>query len=318
MKIKPYGLLSLLFCTGIVLLTACNQQAGQPSNGAMPKVVATTTILGDVVSRVGGDLIELNILLPVGADPHGFDPTPQDVAVIADAEVVFANGLGLEVFLDNLIESAGAEDRVVFVSDGLDLLAIDADLDDQHEEDQHQENDHAGSDPHTWTDPNNVLVWVGNIQRKLSEVDPENAPVYAENAQKYAAELKDLDAWIRQQVASIPPENRKLITDHALFNYFAEEYGLNQVGALIPGYSTLAEPTARELAAIEDAISDLGVKAVFVGSTVNPALSERIAEDTGVRLIYVYTGSLSEAGGEAETYLEYMRFNTQAFVEALR
>jgi ABC-type Zn uptake system ZnuABC Zn-binding protein ZnuA len=181
-----------------------------------------------------------------------------------------------------------------------------------------EEHDHEGFDPHTWLDPNNVMVWVHNIEHELSEADPENTQAYAANAEAYEAELETLDAWIREQVAQIPEENRKLVTDHTLFTYFADEYGFEQVGTLIPGYNTLAEPTAQELAAIEDAIKDLNVKAVFVGNTVNPALGERVTADTGTQLVFVYTGSLSETDGEIPTYLDYMRYNTTAFVDALK
>jgi ABC-type Zn uptake system ZnuABC Zn-binding protein ZnuA len=187
-----------------------------------------------------------------------------------------------------------------------------------HDEHEGEDHDHEGIDPHTWIDPNNVTVWVHNIEHKLSEADPGNAQAYAANAEAYEAELETLDAWIKEQVAQIPEENRKLVTDHTLFGYFADEYGFEQVGALIPSFSTLAEPTAQELAAIEDAISELNVKAIFVGNTVNPALAERVAEDAGTLLVFVYTGSLSEPNGEAPTYLEYMRYNTNAFVDALK
>jgi ABC-type Zn uptake system ZnuABC Zn-binding protein ZnuA len=261
-----------------------------------------------VVSQVGGDRIELSVLLPVGTDPHGFDPTPQDISKVAEADLVFANGAGLEEFLDNLIESAGAQDRVVPVSDGIDFLVFEA---------EGHEHDHTGANPHTWTDPNNVMVWVRNIEYELSELDPANADLYADNAEKYKAELEALDAWIRGQVSLVPAENRKLVIDHTLFGYFAETYGFKLIGALIPGYSTLAEPTAKELADIEDAVRGQNVKAVFVGNTVNPAMAERFAEDTGTTLVFVYTGSLSEPGGEAGTYIDYMRYNTSAFVDAL-
>jgi ABC-type Zn uptake system ZnuABC Zn-binding protein ZnuA len=127
-----------------------------------------------------------------------------------------------------------------------------------------------------------------------------------------------LDAWIREPVAQIPAENRQMITDHPLLGYFVDEYGIDQDGAIIPGYSSMAEPSAQELAQIEDAIVALGVPAIFVGNSVNPALAERVASDTGVQLVFFYTGSLSEAGGEAETYLDYMRYNTNAIVEALK
>jgi ABC-type Zn uptake system ZnuABC Zn-binding protein ZnuA len=162
------------------------------------------------------------------------------------------------------------------------------------------------------------MVWVHNIEQKLIEIDPVNAGTFQANAEQYKSELKALDTWIREQVALIPEENRKLVTDHALFGYFANQYGIEQTGALIPGYSTLAEPTAKELAEIEDVIHDLDIKAVFVGNTINSTLAERVAKDTGTHLVFVHTGSLSEPGGDAASYLAYMRYNTNAFVNALK
>ncbi len=315
MKKKKFLLLFLtLFLSGLGLI-ACSKQGEQTSKSRKLKVVATTTIVGDVVNQVSGDLVDLDILLPVGADPHSFDPTPKDVAKIADADVVFANGAGLEAFLENLIESADASNKLVYVSDGVDFKMLEG-------EDHTHEGDglgySVGIDPHTWTDPNNVIVWVENIARVLVEQDTENKAFYEANADKYKTELRSLDTWIRDRVAQIPKQDRKLVTDHTLFSYFAEEYGFEQVGALIPGFSTLSEPTAQELAAMEDSIRALRVKAVFVGTSINPSLAERVASDTGVKLITVYTGSLSEVDGEAATYLAYMRYNTNAFVDALK
>ncbi len=278
-----------------------------------PKIVATTTIVGDIVSQVGGDLIELSMLLPVGTDPHSFNPTPQDIAKVTEAAIVFANGAGLEEFLDPLIESAGAGDRVVHLSEDIELI----DFAGEHEADE-DEHDHGNGDPHTWTEPHNVILWVESIERELSQLDPANAEVYAANADQYKAELEELDVWIRQQVSQVPENNRKIVTDHLAFGYFASTYGFELLGAIIPGYSTLAEPSAQDIAAMEDAIRDLGVKAIFVGNTVNPNLAERVAEDTGTQIVFVYTGSLSEPGGDADTYLEYIRYNTSAFIGALK
>ncbi len=309
-------LIGWLILLSALSLAACGPGAGdQPSDGAQLKIAATTTIVGDVVAQVGGDQINLSVILPIGTDPHSFDPTPQDIAKVADADLVFANGAGLEAFLAPLLESAGAQDRLIAVSDGIEFLNLETEESHTEDDDEH---DHGRVDPHTWTDPNNVMVWVQNIAAELSQADPAHAETYAANAAAYTSELEALDAWIRAQIAQIPPENRLLVSDHTLFGYYVDEYGLEQLGALVPGYSTLAEPTAQELAAIERAISDFKVKAVFVGNTVNPALAERVAEDTGTKLVYVYTGSLSDPGGEAETYLAYLRYNTTAFVDALK
>lgn len=290
------------------LLAACSASA-LPSDGSdQLHVVATTTIVADVVRQVGGKWVDVQILLPAGTDPHSFDPTPQDIAKIADADLVFANGAGLEAFLTPLLESANAQDKIVEVSAGVPLLIAP----------EAEDEAHAQGDPHTWTDPNNVIIWVKNIRTALSAADPDHAEDYAANATAYIAKLKEIDAWIREEIAQIPIENRKIVTDHRLLGYYVDEYGLEQVGAILPGYSSLSEASAQELADIEDAIRSIGVKAIFVGNTVNPNLAERIAEDTGVQLIYFYTGSLSPADGDAPTYLDYLRYNTKVFVEALK
>lgn len=316
-----YLIVILVFILPFVFLsTGCSPQIDSPEETGKLKVVATTTIVGDVVSQVGGDLINLSILLPTGTDPHGFTPTPQDIAKIAEADVVFSNGAGLEEFLDDLIDSAGAYEINTAVSEGVDFLESgqEGSAEGEHEAENGDEEHMHDIDPHTWTDPNNVMIWVENISTKLSEIDPQNAETYQSNAEKYNVELLELDRWIRDQVAQIPAGERNLVTDHQMFGYFSNRYGFNQVGALIPGYSTLSEPSAQEIAAIEDIINQIGVKAVFVGNTINPTLAERIAEDTGTRLIFVYTGSLGDPGGDADSYISYMRFNTSAFLEALR
>ncbi len=306
----------------VLSLSACSPAA--PTEDGQLSVVATTTIVSDVVAQVGGEYIQLETLLPVGASPHSFDPTPQDLAKVSDADVVFANGAGLEDFIDKLIESADATDKVVSVSDGIELLATTNNHDDEdHDQEEGEEHDdeeheHTGGDPHTWIDPNNVIVWVENIADALSQADPDNEAAYRQNAQAYTDELLALDSWIRNEVAQIPEANRLIVTDHQQFGYFVQEYGFTQVGALIPSYSSVAEPTAQELAALEDAIQQLTVKAIFVGNTVNPTLAERVTEDTGVNLVYIYSGSLSDPGGEADSYLAYMRYNVNAFVDALK
>ncbi|RME06449.1 MAG: zinc ABC transporter substrate-binding protein [Anaerolineae bacterium] len=302
----------LVILATAVMLTACGGGPAPEEKSGPLQVVATTTIVGDAVARVGGDAIALSVLLPVGTDPHSFDPTPQDIARVADADVIFANGAGLEAFLEPLLANASSQAEVVSLSDGIELLAAP-----QHA-DGEDEDDHGDADPHVWTDPQNVILWVEKIAETLQALDPDQAQTYVQNAAAYRQELEALDEWIRQQVDAIPPEQRRLVTDHAVFGYFARAYGFEQVGALIPGYSTLASPSARDLSALEDAIRQLGVGALFVGNTVNPALAERVAADTGVKLVFLYTGSLSAPDGEAGTYLDYMRYNTQAIVDALR
>jgi len=302
-----------------LLLAACG--GGSPAESGRLKVVASTTIVGDVVAQVGGDLIALTVLFPPGADPHTFEPRPQDIAALSEAQVVVINGMGLEEALEPALE-ANVKGTILHASEGIEALAFEGEEHEgeEHEGEEHEgeEHHHEGGDPHTWTDPNNVIVWTQNIAAALAEADPENAKAYQANADAYAASLTELDGWIRAQVEQIPAERRKLVTDHRAFGYFVDEYGLEQVGALIGSFSTNAAPSAQELAALEDKIKEQGVPAVFVGKTVNPELAEQVAQDTGVKLVHVYTGSLSEPGGEADSYINFMRYNVEAILEALK
>ena len=284
----------------LAALTACSAPASPSTNGLLA-VVATTSLIGDVARQIGADRVSVNVLLPIGADPHAFEPRPQDVAALTDADLVLVNGLGLEATLQPLLGNART---IVTVSDGINALLF--------------AEEEGGLDPHVWQDPNNVIVWARNIRDAFAQADPAHADEYASNADAYIAELTALDAWIKDQVAQIPEANRKLVTDHEDFGYFTARYGFEQVGAVVPSVSTGSAPSAQELAALEDAIRSSGVKAVFVGSTVSPDLSRRVAEDTGVRLVFLFTDSLSPSGGDAESYLAFMRHNVNAIVEALR
>jgi ABC-type Zn uptake system ZnuABC Zn-binding protein ZnuA len=309
-------------------LAACGVQSqsslgGEPTGpaadvGSKLRVVATTTIVGDVVRAVGGESIELTTLMPLGTDPHSFDPSPRDVAAVADADVVFMNGVGLEAFLEPMLENAGGDAEVVNLAEGIALRKVEGVSGDDHERAADAEHGQGDYDPHVWFDPNNVMVWVKQIEETLSRLDAANAQAYSDRAQAYLGKLEELDGWIRQQLGQVPEANRSIVTDHATFGYLAVRYGLRTVGTIIPGYSTLSAPSAQELADLESAIQDLGVKAIFVGKTVNPNLARRVEEDTGVRLVFLYTGSLSEPGGPAGSYLEFMRYDVAEIVEALK
>jgi ABC-type Zn uptake system ZnuABC Zn-binding protein ZnuA len=217
------------------------------------------------------------------------------------------------VFLQRLINSAGGGTPVVPVSYGVEVLQYG------DENEGAGENEHEGgeSDPHTWFDPRNVMIWVDNVERSLAILDPEHSAEYRANATTYRGALEELDAAVVEQASVLPSQRRRLVTDHASFGYFAARFGFEQVATVFPGYSTLSEPSARDVAALEDAIRGLGVPAVFVGVGVNPSLAQRVAEDTGTRLVFLYTGSLSEPGGPASTYLDLMMYDVGAIVEAL-
>jgi ABC-type Zn uptake system ZnuABC Zn-binding protein ZnuA len=279
--------------------------------GQKLRVVATTNIVGDVVGHVGGDQIDLVTLMRLGVDPHSYVPTPADIAAIHDAHVVLINGAGLEANIDSILASAGGEAIQVSVSQGLDLIAAS---DGAH---TGEEAGHGDEDPHVWFSVPNVVHWVDNIRRALSALDPDHAATYQDNADVYVAELQELDAWIQAQVATIPPENRKLVTNHPVFAYLAARYGFEQIGAVYP-LSPSAEPSAQEIAILEDDIRRYGVPAIFAESSVNPKLAELIAQDTGTALVPLYTGSLGAPGSGAETYVQMMRYDVRAIVNALQ
>ncbi len=313
MKNKCAVVISLLTLTSL-LLAACGNAPSQTEGNI--RLVASTTIVGDVVRQVAGEEADLLVLIPPGSDPHTFEPRPQDIAALSEADVVFVNGLDLEEALEPALQ-ANTAGLLVTVSDGIEVLAFDRD----HEQSQASEgegDEHGAGDPHTWMDPNNVIIWAQNIAAALAQADPQNGDTYQRSADAYIAELQALDGWIRAQVAQVPEAQRKLVSDHATFGYFAGEYGFEQVGLVIPGLSTNAAPSAQELASLENAIREQAVKAIFVDKTVNPALSQQVAADTGVQVVFVYTGSLSEAGGEADSYLKFMRYNVITLVNALK
>jgi ABC-type Zn uptake system ZnuABC Zn-binding protein ZnuA len=288
----------------LLLLTACTGTSPTPSGGGL-RILATTSIVGDVVAQVGGAHVTVRVLLPIGTDPHTFSARPQDAAALADADLVFANGAGLEEFLKPLVESAGAQDKVVEVSTGIHLLTSQ----DLHE---------PGDDPHTWMDPNNVITWVQNIQAALSARDPANAADYRANAQAYIQELTNLDDWIRAQVAQVPAAEHLIVADHAVFGYFAAAYGFTPLGTLTASFSSGAAPSAQQLAALEDQIRQYHVKAVFASLSSNQDLARQVAADTGIQVVGYYHASLSAADGPAASYLSMMRYNVMAIVEALK
>src|SRR4030065_1247528 len=298
----------MMILSMVLGLTSC-QKKPSISTGDGLKVIATTSLVGDVVSQVGGDKISLAVLLPLGTDPHSFSPTPRDASEIADAIIIFANGVGLEEFLTLLLDNIGGSIKVVEVSQGIDYRKL---------VDEELNSKQAVDDPHTWMDPNNVILWVDNIIRALSEQDPKNTAYYLENGQSFQAKLRDLDLWIRAEVSAIPEQNRKLVTDHLVFGYFSDRYGFTQVGAIIPGFSTLAEPSAQDIAQIADDIHLLGVKAVFISVGVNANLAQRISDDTGTRLAFLYIHSLSDIGGEADNYIDFLRYDVASIVNMLK
>lgn len=319
------GYLALLV-TG-VLLVGCatggdiSAQSATESDGRLP-VVTTTTILADLVREVGGPFVTVTSLLGQGVDPHTFEPAPADVRTLAGARLVFVNGAGLDSFMDRLIENAGGDFTVVVVSNGLTprTFGEEAGHEDEaaHEGDEHE---HTGEiDPHFWMSPYHTQHYVRTIRDALSAADPAHKAEYEANAATYLSELEALDAWILAETATLPSERRLLVTNHHTLGYFAERYGYTIVGAVIPGASSEAEPSARALAALADKIRATGAPAIFTESTVSPQLAQQLAAEVGreVQVVPLYTDSLGPAGSEAESYLTMIRSNVTAIVTALK
>lgn len=296
----------------ILFLSACSNSV--VSKSAVPagpsasqiRVVATTTIIADMVRQVGGDRVQVASLLPVGADPHTFNPVPSDVRMVAEANIVFQNGAGFDDWLGSIIANAGGQRPVVVVSKGLEP---------SREADDGRQVD----DPHFWFDVRYAAVYVQNIRDGLIAADPAGAEAYRRHAERYLTELRSLDEWIQQQVALLPPERRVLVTSHETFGYFAQRYGFRIVGAVIPSASAGAEPSAQQIAALIQAIKAAGAPAIFTETTINPALADRVAREAGVKVVkQLYTDSLGPPGSGADTYIGMMRFDAETIVTALK
>lgn len=289
-------------------LGACGDGDGRgETTGAGIKVVATTTQIGALTRAVAGDDVELTILLSAGADAHDYEPSPKAVAQIKDAKVVLVNGIGLDAWLDDVISGAGAN-QVVVVTDGIAIR-------ERGEEDR----SNGEGDPHVWHDPLNAKVMVDNIVRVLGAADPGNAATFRANGDAYKAKLDAVDGQVRALIDSIPAANRRVVTNHDSFGYFFDRYGLEFVGAIIPGTAKDAQPSAKDLADLTEQIAREGVKAIFAEEEVDPKVARQLAEDTGVSIVTgLYADSLGAPGSGADTIDGMLLANATRIAEALR
>jgi ABC-type Zn uptake system ZnuABC Zn-binding protein ZnuA len=291
------------------LSTACQ---AKPAAGHPLRVLAVETFLADITQNVAGDRLKVAALMPLGADPHSFEPTPKDVARVADSEVLIVNGAGFEDFLNPLLQNAGGKRLVIEASAGLTLRTPGPG------EVGAGEIAREG-DPHFFMNPVDVIRYVENIRDGLSQADPAGIDIYASNAMAYIAQLNGLDAWIAEQISQIPPARRLLVTNHESLGYFADRYGLRVVGAIIPNVSSSASPSAKQMAALIDQIKATGAPAIFLDTGSNTQMAQQIASETGIKVISdLYTHSVSAVDGPAPTYIDLMRYNVKQIVEALK
>ncbi len=293
------------------------------------KVVTTANFVADWVANVAGERADVFSLLPLGSDPHSFQPGARDVTKIADADLVLTVGLGLEAgWLTELVHNANTdESKVLALGDLIDPIehediGVHDEEGDGHDEDNGQdeeEEDHGPLDPHFWFDPIRVKTVVNEISTRLSLVDPAGDEIYTANAASYSSQLDELHRWTQEQVGLIPVQRKLLVTSHDSLTYFAKLYGFRIVGAVIPSSLSIdVEPTAEDMGYLVHEIEENGVPAIFGETTVSERLAQAIAEETGAKLVRLYSGSLGPGGSGAETYIGMQRLNVERIVEALK
>ncbi len=290
-----------LLLVSLMLVAASCSNAADGEDGIL--VVATTTVLGDVATNIVGDAGVVEVLIPIGVDPHDFQASARQVAQMDEADLVVANGLGLEEGLGDVLAGLEADGQIVLsVGELLEPLSG---------------TEGAARDPHIWMDPMQVATVVGFIVGALEQVAPEGQ--WRPNADRYRTELEAADAEIRAILATVPEQRRALVSNHDSLGYFAARYGFTVIGVVVPGGSTLAEPSSAHLADLVSVIEQVGVPAVFAESTEPASLAEAIAAEIGddIEVVELFIGSLGGPGSGAETYIEMMRTDAALVAGAL-
>lgn len=320
----PTNLWRLFISVALLLgLTGCGTNPDAASSTGKRKVVATFSAIGDLVHNVAGDQVDLVTLVGPDGDVHTFEPAPTDGVALAKADAIFENGVELEPWLDGLYKSSQSKARRVVVSKGLKLIEAD---EDEHKHEPKAPSKDAGGhkheelDPHVWHDVHNAMHIVESVRDQLAELDPPNAEKYKANAAAYLQQLKDLDGWVVQTVATLPESERKLVTSHDTFGYFARRYGFQILGSGLESFSTEAsDPSAADFAKLCNTIKAAKVPAIFAENVQNPKLMERLAKEAGVRLApSLFTDALGKPGSEGDTYVKMMRYNVNTIVTQLK
>jgi zinc/manganese transport system substrate-binding protein len=302
-----FAVVALLSVLG--LLASCgsdSKDSASPvtraSNSGRPLVIATTPILGDLVRQVGGDQVDVDVLIPLGADPHDFEPSAAQAAQLRDASLIIANGLGLEERLESALDGAQKDGVPVFdLGEELDPLPLST----ADEEAGHAgEDGHGSEDPHIWLDPERMATAASLVATQLATTTGLDAAPFQQRAETYADAAFAAEAEARALLAELPADQRKLITNHDALEYFAQRFNLEVIGTVIPGGSTLAEPSAADLSELVALVKANDVKAIFSESTVSSKLIESLAREVGsqVSVIELSTDTLGEPGSPTATY----------------
>lgn len=301
----------------LILLGGCGSDSGDDaaagssaSTGTQLAVVATTPEVADFVRAIGGTDVAVTQIIKPNVDPHEYEPTPADIQAIGKATVVVKNGVGLEAWLDQTIESAGFRGTVVDSSQGVTLRKGEPGNEEM-----------ADGDPHIWHNPQNAKIMVANIEKALANADASHASTYAQNLTGYTAKLDKLDADNEAAFAKIPAAQRKLVTNHDAFGYYVDRYKLQFVGSVIPSLDTSAELSAKQLTDLVTKIRATGTTAIFTESSLPPKSAEAIAKQAGVKVVggedALYGDSLGAEGTPQGTYLGAEQHNTQVITSAL-
>jgi zinc/manganese transport system substrate-binding protein len=298
-----------LIAIAIVILAGCALGVAAEA-GQRLKVVATFSILGDLVQEVGGEHVSVVALVGPDGDAHAYEPTPADVRQVAEADAIIVNGLGLEGWLDRLLGASGTGARVSEATKGIIPLTAEG------EAQEKDANTHQAFDPHAFQSISNVIVYVKNIAEALCAADEQNCAAYRANEAAYSQRLKGLEAEVKSAVAKIPTDRRRVITSHDAFNYFAHEYGIEFLAP--EGVSTEAEASAADVAKLIRQIKEEKATALFVENISDPRLIEQIGRETGLKVSGVlFSDALSPKDGPAATYIDMMRHNVRTILEAI-
>jgi len=272
------------------------------------KVIASFSILGDLVKNVGGDRVEVATLVGPNGNAHVYAPSPGDAKKVADAKLVFVNGLGFEGWLERLVKASGTKAPIVIATKGIKPLERTGDHDHDH--------DHGRADPHAWQSVANAKIYIANIRDALIAADPAGKDVYLANAAAYLAKLDALEREVREVIAKIPADRRRVLTSHSAFGYFQNAYGVNFIAP--QGVSTEAEASAKDVAAIIAQIKKQKAAAVFLENVTDPRLVEQIARETGAKVGgTLYSDALTDDKGDATTYIDLIRHNLRRLASAL-
>ena len=301
----------LNFIAAAFSLTLAAAASGTPDKPI--RAVATFSILGDMVSRIGGKHVAVTTLVGPNGDTHVYRPTPGAARAVSEAHVLVVNGLDYEGWLDRLLEAADFGGVRVVATTGIEPIAVEHSDGDDHNHDGH---DHGAADPHAWQSLRYAVTYADNITAALAKADPENAGTFYSNRAAYVAEIEALDAEIRGVLAELPPKSRTIVTSHDAFQYFGRDYGLTFIAP--QGLSTASEASAQNVARLIELIRDREIRAVFTENVADPRLLKRIADETGATVGgTLYPGTLSGPEGPAPTYLDMMRHNATTLVQAL-